>query len=396
MASARAVDDVRHGSSGSKNNPFPYNGEVRVLLVSTYDLGRQPFGLASPAAWLRAAGVDVSCADASRDPDLRTSSSLAHQSSRSTCRCTRRPAWRHRSSTARAESIRRRALCAYGLYAPAQCGVASGAGVADVLGPEAEGELVALVTSLGTPHKPADPGSDSCAPGRADDCASSRPIVQACRRSSDTRRCGCPTAPDASSEAPMRRAAASICAAIARLCRFTKASSVSSRVDVVMEDVRAQVAAGAQHISFGDPDFLNGPTHARHIVERVSAEFPGLSYDVTIKIEHLLKHADDDAAPPPRPGACSSRAPSKSIDDVRARPTSRRATREAISSTVVRLCRDAGVTLVPTFVTVYTVDDARRLSSSCSTLLDEAGSRRAGGTDSARHPSAGDGRIAAA
>ena len=40
---------------------------VRVLLVSTYDLGRQPFGLASPAAWLRRAGVEVDCIDTSRE-----------------------------------------------------------------------------------------------------------------------------------------------------------------------------------------------------------------------------------------------------------------------------------------------------------------------------------------
>ena len=40
---------------------------MRVLLVSTYDLGRQPFGLASPAAWLREAGVEVDCADTSRE-----------------------------------------------------------------------------------------------------------------------------------------------------------------------------------------------------------------------------------------------------------------------------------------------------------------------------------------
>ena len=62
-------------------------------------------------------------------------------------------------------------------------------------------------------------------------------------------------------------------------------------VDVVLEDIRSQVAAGAQHVSFGDPDFLNGPAHARRIVERMSREFPGLSYDVTIKIEHLLQHS---------------------------------------------------------------------------------------------------------
>jgi hypothetical protein len=63
-------------------------------------------------------------------------------------------------------------------------------------------------------------------------------------------------------------------------------------VDVVIDDVRAQVAAGAQHISFGDPDFLNGPTHALRLVERFAREFPGVTYDATIKIEHLLDHAN--------------------------------------------------------------------------------------------------------
>ena len=57
--------------------------------------------------------------------------------------------------------------------------------------------------------------------------------------------------------------------------------------DVVLEDVRRQVAAGAEHITFGDPDFFNGPAHAMRIVKRLHAEFPNLTYDVTIKIEHL-------------------------------------------------------------------------------------------------------------
>src|SRR5262249_50669794 len=60
---------------------------------------------------------------------------------------------------------------------------------------------------------------------------------------------------------------------------------------VVLEDIRRQVAAGARHITFGDPDFFNGPGHAIALVEALHAEFPGLTYDVTIKVEHLLKHA---------------------------------------------------------------------------------------------------------
>src|ERR1035441_6256488 len=41
---------------------------MRVVLISTYDLGRQPFGLASPTAWLRAEGHHVTTADLSREP----------------------------------------------------------------------------------------------------------------------------------------------------------------------------------------------------------------------------------------------------------------------------------------------------------------------------------------
>ena len=32
---------------------------MRALLISTYELGHQPFGLASPAAWLRRDDVEV-------------------------------------------------------------------------------------------------------------------------------------------------------------------------------------------------------------------------------------------------------------------------------------------------------------------------------------------------
>ena len=58
----------------------------------------------------------------------------------------------------------------------------------------------------------------------------------------------------------------------------------------VMADVRQQVAAGARHITFGDPDFLNGPTHALRLARALHAEFPEVSFDCTAKIEHLLRH----------------------------------------------------------------------------------------------------------
>ena len=59
---------------------------------------------------------------------------------------------------------------------------------------------------------------------------------------------------------------------------------------LVLADIRSQVAAGATHITFGDPDFLNGPGHALAIAREMHAEFPALTFDFTAKIEHLLRH----------------------------------------------------------------------------------------------------------
>jgi radical SAM superfamily enzyme YgiQ (UPF0313 family) len=60
--------------------------------------------------------------------------------------------------------------------------------------------------------------------------------------------------------------------------------------DIVLEDIRQQVHAGATHITFGDPDFLNGPGHAFAVARDLHARFPRVTFDVTAKIEHLLRH----------------------------------------------------------------------------------------------------------
>jgi hypothetical protein len=119
-------------------------------------------------------------------------------------------------------------------------------------------------------------------------------------------------------------------------------------IDLVLEDVRAQVAAGAQHISFGDPDFLNGPTHARRIVERLRTEVPGLTFDVTIKIEHLLEHRD--MLPALRDAGCLFITSAvESVDDAVLAHLRKGHTRAGFI-TAAEACRAAGLTLVPTFV----------------------------------------------
>ena len=62
--------------------------------------------------------------------------------------------------------------------------------------------------------------------------------------------------------------------------------------DKILKDVSNQVEAGAKHISFNDPDFFNGPKHALKILEALNIEHPDLTYDSTIKVEHILKYPD--------------------------------------------------------------------------------------------------------
>ena len=59
--------------------------------------------------------------------------------------------------------------------------------------------------------------------------------------------------------------------------------------DVVMRDVDALVAQGAGHITFADPDFLNGPGHAMRIARALHAAHPTLTFDFTAKVEHLVR-----------------------------------------------------------------------------------------------------------
>ena len=81
------------------------------------------------------------------------------------------------------------------------------------------------------------------------------------------------------------------CKHLCRHCPIVPVYNGNFRIvqpEIVLEDIRRQIAAGAQHITFGDPDFLNGPKHAKRILEQIHSEFPFITYDFTAKIEHLL------------------------------------------------------------------------------------------------------------
>ena len=324
---------------------------MRALLISTYDLGRQPFGLASPAAWLRAAGVDVDCADVSRAPledeQIAAATFIAFYLPMHTATRLAGPLI---DRTRRVNPAAR--LCAYGLYAPLNAQWLGERGVTEILGPEAEAELVGLAKSRIRNQKSEIPNPKSQIANRESQglprlrfITPDRAGLPALERYASLRM------PDGS-----RRIMGSIdatrgCKHLCRHCPIVPVYQGQFRVvplDVVMEDVHAQVAAGAQHISFGDPDFLNGPTHARHLVERLHRECPGISYDVTIKIEHLLKHAD--MIPVLRDTGCLFITSAvEAIDDLVLDQLMKGHTRSDFVN-VAALCRDAGVTLVPTFV----------------------------------------------
>ncbi len=250
---------------------------MRVLLISTYDLGHQPFGLASPAAWLRKRGHEVDCADASLAPvspeALQGAGLIAfflpmHTATRLAVPLIERA--RRVNPSAR--------LCCFGLYAALNREHLHSLGVDACFAGEfeaaladfADGSLVPEPAPLArqrflTPDRSTLPplrvypqlvtGSGSIVAGYTE---ASRGCKHLCRH--------CPIV-------PVYRGAFRVVSA-----------------GVVLADIRQQVEAGARHITFGDPDFLNGPAHARRIVERLHQEFPDLTYDVTIKIEHLLKH----------------------------------------------------------------------------------------------------------
>jgi hypothetical protein len=108
------------------------------------------------------------------------------------------------------------------------------------------------------------------------------------------------------------------------------------------------VAAGAQHITFGDPDFFNGPGHALPLVQALHREFPHLSYDVTIKVEHLLNYAR--YLPELKQSGCLfiTSAVESFEDEILA--IFEKHHTQTDFEVALQLCREAGLLLIPTFV----------------------------------------------
>jgi len=253
-----------------------------VLLISCYELGHPPHGLSMAAAFLERAGYQPAMLDVSTEP-LDPSAVAA-------ARCAAISVPMHtalRLGIAVARQVRDAnpacTILFYGLYAPLHAAVLQ-EGLADgILGGEYEADLVAALDAIGA-GKP--PPSSRVTLAKLDFPVPSRKALP-----------------------PLSRYARLDLGGSERLAGYVETSRgclhtcrhcpIPAVYDgrffvvppaVVLADIANLVEAGARHITFGDPDFLNGPGHALRIVRGMHAGFPDLSFDFTAKVEHLLAH----------------------------------------------------------------------------------------------------------
>jgi radical SAM superfamily enzyme YgiQ (UPF0313 family) len=268
-----------------------------ILLLSTYELGRQPLSLASPIALLERSGFSPAALDLAverLDLEAVGRARLAaiavpmHTALRLGAR-----------ALDRVRSLNRSCVVGlYGLYATLNAERLLARGADFVIGGEFEEPLVGLAERLDATGA-GPPALDL--PGVR---TAGRPEGPWLRKTAFAvpRRDGLPpldmyAALEYDGE---RRVAGQVEASRGCLhhCRHCPLPPVyDGRFfivprDIVLADIRNQVAAGARHITFGDADFLNGPGHSLTILRAMRGEFPGLSFDFTAKIEHLLKHRD--------------------------------------------------------------------------------------------------------
>jgi radical SAM superfamily enzyme YgiQ (UPF0313 family) len=320
--------------------------DLKVLLISTYELGRQPFGLASPAAWLRADGFQTTSLDLSRqsldEEAVRTARLIAfylpmHTATRIAVRALERVRTLNPSAH----------LCGFGLYAPVNSGLLRRLGIGTILGGEFEQGLLSLARRLEA--RAHDLGLPQVEPeislARQNFLVPYRDDLPPLEKYAHL------TLPDDSTRVVGYTEASRGCKHLCRHCPIVPVYKGTFRIvqrEVVLEDIRRQVAAGAQHITFGDPDFFNGVGHAMQIVEALHREHPVLSYDVTIKVEHLLKHAG--RLPALRETGCAFVTTAvESVDDDALRILDKGHTR-ADFIRLAGLMRGLGLFLVPTFV----------------------------------------------
>jgi len=256
---------------------------TQILLLACYELGHQPLSLAWPTAVLRQTGFRVTAVDLSVSPLPRETAVSVPLVAIAVPMHTALRLGVQAAQQVRALNPQAH-ICFYGLYAWLNRDYLLDSLADSVLAGEAEDELVALARrvlagaapvsppqptltrlSLPIPDRSGLPGLDQYARYEANGTMQLAGYVETTRGCLHTCR-HCPVVPVYHG-------------------RFFVIPAAT-----VLADVRQQVAAGARHITFGDPDFLNGPGHALKITRALHAEFPWLTFDFTTKVEHILKH----------------------------------------------------------------------------------------------------------
>jgi radical SAM superfamily enzyme YgiQ (UPF0313 family) len=264
-----------------------------ILLISCYELGHQPFHLASLSALLQQAGYHPHCVDIAveelADDFIRQASFVAISVPMHTAlRLGEQTAQRIRTLNPAAF------ICLYGLYAQLNAHYLLQEIADAVIGGEYEVPMLKLIEAT-------QKGEDRNIAGVSTREHQEKPWLQRTPFIIPDRK----NLPILGSYATLQRGDDNRITGYTETTRGCKHTCMHCPItpvyrgrffaipmDIVLADIRAQVAMGAQHITFGDPDFWNGPTHALRITRAMHEEFPGLTFDATIKIEHILKHRE--------------------------------------------------------------------------------------------------------
>jgi radical SAM superfamily enzyme YgiQ (UPF0313 family) len=253
-----------------------------IVLVSCYEPGHQPQGVASAVAFLQRAGFAPACIDLAVE--------MLDDAAQARLAAARLVAISVPMHTALALGLRVAArvraanpgahICFFGLYAVLNRDLLTDSNLADsVLAPDAEEQLVALASGQ---------TAALAAPGRRADLVPERAGLPALDRYARLAIAG------------ERRVAghAETTRGCKHVCRHCPIPPVyggrffAVPADVVAEDIRRQIEAGARHVDFGDPDFLNGPSHALRVARALHAAHPDVTFSFTAKVEHIVTHAD--------------------------------------------------------------------------------------------------------
>jgi len=254
-----------------------------LLLVSTYELGRQPVHLASPTAALAGTEVEVVPLDmAVEDWDQ----SLVEQVDAVAFSVPMHTAMR--LAVSMAERIRELRpdlpIAFYGLYAAVGQGAQDGLADARLVG-EYEPDLVAWATALAARRQTAGLRSHV---GRSDFAVPDRAGLPSHDRYARLEWMG---------EARLAAAveASHGCRHRCRHCPIPVVYDGRMRVvgeEVVLGDIDQLAADGVEHVTFGDPDFFNAPRYSIDLLREAHAAHPELTFDVTVKVEHILQQEE--------------------------------------------------------------------------------------------------------